>query len=109
MRGMKTIEVNLCDLCQSGTAYRKCFRCGKDICGDCPAAEFGTDVTSGYSVYYCIPCDIELCETEADALHAALMAVRALKQEEKDFYTAWEPRRGAARAQAQAEYLKRRG
>ncbi len=87
MKITRSMEVEICDLCQEqdASAYSKCMGCGKAICYDCKktrAKEYNHAVYfqgSGDGLY-CLECDKRLIGT-GDPLHAAYRVIGYLRDE----------------------------
>lgn len=87
MKKTVTREVDFCDRCGKEQDYLvACLGCRMEVCWQCSEA---VGVTYQHGVYfrgsgdgfYCRSCDIALSETNADPLHVAYRAVRALRDE----------------------------
>jgi len=83
-------EVSICDHCGKEEYTEPCLRCGIEHCWECRETQ---GIEYRHSVhfqgtgdgYYCRACDKYLKEHK-DILHSAYLAIKKLKNEEKEFY-----------------------
>ena len=108
MRKMIPKEVTFCDFCGAKNYVEACLKCGKEACWQCQkkpkvGVEYSHAIyfSGGGDGFYCCPCDLELSESKADAKHNAYVAIRALRDELKQWSKDFEKR------QKQAEELVR--
>src|SRR4030095_4349741 len=83
----QTIEIDICDNCgKESDLGQSCRSCGYHACWTCRRGrlvEYSTRTFGSTSLdsSYCLPCDIELCETKADPIHQAYVALQELRGE----------------------------
>jgi hypothetical protein len=108
MKKQVTVAKTFCDLCGSEDCWERCRGCGKDVCLHCYSDSTPKDqrkavryagqlyFSSSGDAVYCIPCDIRLSETKESPLHEALVALRAMRDEQETWSSEFEKRREIA-------------
>lgn len=111
MKVTKTVEVDMCDVCnKEESPYYHCFGCGKAICYDCQESHavryrhsaFASGAGDGM---YCFACDAALKD---DPLHMAYEVIARLVRESEVFYVEWRERVKRAESVASQLWEKRR-
>ena len=89
MKKIVSHEINICDFCNTQTAYYECRGCKKDICFDCQEKE---GIRYTHDAFFCHPCDA----MATDKIHKAYLAIHRLKEQWKQINAAMEEKRKAA-------------